>query len=95
MLLLFAQAADPISGGGGWVGAGLLGLVLGWLLLVHLPAKDKQILGLIEAADARLEKAQATFDGAIKAVVSHCEGEMTEVTAAFREQVDRLVAKKG
>lgn len=32
-----AQNPDPISGGGGWVGAGLLGAVLSWLLLKYLP----------------------------------------------------------
>lgn len=39
---LVAQASDPISGGAGWVGAGLLGMVLAWLLLKHLPDKDRQ-----------------------------------------------------
>lgn len=43
-----AQVTDPISGGAGWVGAGLLGLVLAWLLLKHLPDKDKQINNLVE-----------------------------------------------
>jgi hypothetical protein len=33
-----AQSSDPLSGGAGWVGAGLLGAVLAWLLFVHLPA---------------------------------------------------------
>lgn len=40
---LVAQASDPISGGAGWVGTGLLGSVLGWLLLKYLPDKDKQL----------------------------------------------------
>src|SRR5689334_4997153 len=48
-LVCFSQAPpipptiDSLSGGAGWFGAGLLGLVLGWLLLVHLPSKDKQL----------------------------------------------------
>ncbi len=31
---------DPLSGGAGWVGAGLLGCILAWLLLKHWPASD-------------------------------------------------------
>lgn len=38
-----------ITGGAGWAGAGLLGLVLGWLLLKHLPDKDRQFDALIKA----------------------------------------------
>ena len=52
----FAQAVTPdisaIAGGAGWAGAGLLGLVLGWLMLWHLPAKDRQIHLLIEGKDS-------------------------------------------
>lgn len=43
----FAQA-DSLSGGAGWVGAGLLGAVLAWLCFFHLPAKDKQLKELID-----------------------------------------------
>jgi hypothetical protein len=47
-VLLLAQAADPLSGGAGWLGAGLLGAVLAWLCLVHLPAKDKQLREIMD-----------------------------------------------
>lgn len=42
-VLVFAQS-PPVDGisGSGWVGAGLLGAVLSWVFLVHLPAKDKR-----------------------------------------------------
>lgn len=69
--ILLAQASDPsdpLSGGAGWVGAGLLGAVLAWLLFIHLPAKDKLITNLMDrylaaeaaqrAEHAELEKAQ-------------------------------------
>lgn len=47
--LCFAQPdLNPIVGGSGWVGAGLLGLLLGWLLMVHLPNKDKQLKDMID-----------------------------------------------
>lgn len=52
-----AQSSDPLSGGAGWMGAGLLGVVLAWLLLLHLPAKDKQMKEMIEVqAKERLEE---------------------------------------
>jgi Tfp pilus assembly protein PilN len=48
MGFLFAQmAADPLSGGAGWVGAGLLGCCLAWLFFVHIPAKDRQLRDLL------------------------------------------------
>lgn len=43
-LCLLAQSQpnlDSLTGGAGWVGAGLLGLVLAWLLFVRMPAWDK------------------------------------------------------
>lgn len=57
LLLLFAQSPDILAGTAGWAGAGLLGLVLSWLLLVHLPGKDKQIKELI-ADHLAVEKEQ-------------------------------------
>jgi hypothetical protein len=48
MLILLAQEAAQLGGQAGWLGAGLLGLVLSWLLLVHLPGKDKLILDLMK-----------------------------------------------
>lgn len=54
-LALLAQVSDPISIiGSGWVGAGLLGAVLAWLLLVHLPARDKQFSELAREKDTQL-----------------------------------------
>lgn len=37
-----STATETIAGGAGWVGAGLLGSVLAWLLFIHIPTKDKQ-----------------------------------------------------
>jgi hypothetical protein len=65
-LPLFAQAStDAISGGAGWVGAGLLGGVLSWLLFIHLPAKDKQIAGLIDSRDAMVREMTLNFRAGI------------------------------
>lgn len=46
---------DPLSGGAGWIGAGLLGAVLCWLFFLHLPSKDKQLKELTEAKDKQIE----------------------------------------
>lgn len=81
LVILIAQAApaDPISGGAGWLGAGLLGLVLGWLLLIHLPAKDKQLATLIEAKDSHVNIVIAAF-----------KEEAREQRQAHREALNRV-----
>lgn len=53
---------DPISGGAGWVGTGLLGAVLSWLLLKHLPDKDRQIREVIADFAAERTRQSDRFD---------------------------------
>lgn len=84
---LLAQT-DAISGGAGWVGAGLLGAVLSWLLLIHLPARDKRdkmkdddTRSWIDAKDAQL----AARDKMIGEVVSTFRQESTEQRVAYQE----------
>lgn len=51
---LAQHVVEPVPGGAaGWVGAGMLGMVLSWLFFVHLPGKDKQLLAVIEANSVR------------------------------------------
>jgi hypothetical protein len=72
-LLVIAQTAAPpdiISGGAGWVGAGLLGSVLGWLLFINIPAKDKQIAGMIESRDALVKEMAASHQEAVKSLAA-------------------------
>ena len=83
-LILAQSVADPISGSAGFVGTGLLGAVLGWLLFFHLPAKDKQMKEFITEAntqltakDAHLERMGAKFEESLKGL-----------QAFFREQAD-------
>jgi PAS domain S-box-containing protein len=106
LLNLIAQAvpaADPLSGSSGWAGAGILGLVLGWLLLKHLPDKDKLITDLVKTKDERVQalndanvKALKTVNedhkAAVKEVVDHCEEQAKlnrEAAKAEREASDR------
>lgn len=51
-----AVTPDLSTNSGGWLGTGLLGTVLAWLCLVHLPAKDKQLQKLIDDKDAQINK---------------------------------------
>jgi hypothetical protein len=63
-LILLAEVTTPLDALGGapaWVGTGLLGSVLGWLLFLHLPNKDKQIAGLIESRDAAMKALAADY----------------------------------
>src|SRR5262245_45428442 len=92
--MLFSQA-DTLSGGAGWVGAGLLGLVLGWLLLKHLPDKDRQVetarlahldaqAKMVKTFDDRLEKIAATFSAELKYEREQCEKRDERVLAVLK-----------
>lgn len=88
---LFAQV-DSLSGSGGWLGAGLFGLVLAWLLLVHLPAKDKQLMDLIESKDAALKLQRDKFVEEQKAERECHEAEQEKARAAFEKALDTITA---
>lgn len=59
-----------LPGGAGWVGAGLLGSVLGWMFFIHLPSKDKQLKELIDAKDAQLKDLLTDKDMQIKGIIT-------------------------
>jgi hypothetical protein len=91
---LLAQG-DPLSGGAGWAGAGILGLVLAWLLLKHLPDQNARIDRLVKEFAEREDKAradymgredkrEAVFEATMKTVVEHCERENARVANATR-----------
>lgn len=97
-MLLFALALlaqlqvvpppDTLSGGGGWVGAGLLGLVLAWLLFWHLPAKDKQIGEVIDKHAAEAKATRDDFKTALASIMAHCEGKVDRVAGDLAEARD-------
>lgn len=95
---LLAQVADPLSGGGGWLGAGILGLVLGWLLLIHLPAKDKQIKemtadkdGQLSAKDKLLREIIDTKDGQIRGLIEAKDNSITKMGEYHKAVVEAVV----
>ena len=99
---LIAQGSvDPISGGAGWVGAGLLGAILGWLLFVHLPAKDKLVRDLIKDCDvhndevvkqfvAQIAQQRADFQEALRFVMGQSERHIAVLAEAFRQEFNHL-----
>ena len=92
LLILFAQiATDPLSGGAGWVGTGLLGSVLGWLLFVHLPNKDKQILGLVESRDKLVEKITSDFRTSLDNLVDKGSAKDKELRDDFKQSLQKVV----
>ena len=72
-------ADDTLTGGSGWAGAGLLGLMLAWLLTRHIPAI------MLELKEARVD-----FKAALQQVVDHCEKEMSTLT----KRLDRLTIRR-
>ena len=99
--LVLAQAVDPISGGAGWIGAGLLGLVLGWLLLIYLPSKDKQLKEFLEAKDLHVQHITDKFvrsmeikdQAAIEAAKSY-KAAMDSVIKYWREEIDTVIRSR-
>lgn len=98
--LLNAQATsvDVISGNSGWIGTGLLGAVLSWLLFVHLPNKDKQLTMLMDGKDriaevilkqqlVNFERMETGYHNDLKIVAEHCKHELTAITQQFNNEL--------
>lgn len=90
LIFIAQQVADPISGGAGWVGAGLLGLVLGWLLLVHLPAKDKQLKDLLELKDKQFTVMQEAKDKQFSELLEMKDAQLVEQLRNERTTVQAM-----
>lgn len=82
-LYSFAQGPSPITGGAGWAGAGLLGLVLAWLLLKHLPDKDKQLTELIKIHDERMERSRLDYINSLALQSDKTDARYREVMSLF------------
>ncbi len=90
--MVVAESLDSLSGGAGWVGAGLLGLVLAWLLLKHLPDKDKQQKDLMEAKDRQLASMLEAKDKEMTAQLTHKWQLIQKLSEDFREDLRILTA---
>lgn len=75
---------DPLAGGSGWLGAGMLGLVIYWLLYKHIPA-------LMSSHLEQVNQLSNAFKSSLSQVVAHCEEEMKGLAKAWTSEADRLV----
>lgn len=103
-LLAQIDTSTALSGASGWTGAGLLGLVLAWLLFVHLPAKDKLLKEYISAKDTqldfliktqweKLEKLSSDFKQDLQVVTTHCQKELDQTLANFTQNIREWLAR--
>lgn len=98
--LFFVAQSDPLSGSwngasaSGWVGAGLLGLVLSWLLLKHLPDKDAQIERIIARHESELTEAldnqRQEFTAALERILRHSEAQTVSLSAAINKDLELI-----
>ena len=86
-LLAEDVSTTVLTGAGGWAGAGLLGMVLAWLLLKHLPAKDQQLKDLIDGHAAHVRDLVADHNARAEALHADCARELATTVAAFTDQL--------
>lgn len=84
--------AESLSGGAGWVGAGLLGAVLTWLLFIHLPAKDRLMKELINDKDGQLQAVLEHKWVAIQGISSDRKDEVKGLAVEFRMVIVEMAA---
>jgi len=63
-----------IGSGAGWVGVGLLGPVLWWLCYQHLPAKDKQLLDLMDRHSAEMDRQFKRYEDSTVRILANANG---------------------
>ena len=81
---VFGDDLTTLGGASGWAGAGLLGLVLGWLLLKHLPSKDAQAERMGQDKDKAVAAVVAEFSATVKASADKQDHEIATVVAEHR-----------
>jgi len=96
LFALFAQTVaapvDPISGGAGWVGAGLLGLVLAWLLLKHIPSQAEQTRELVKAKDDQTRELILAKDEAVRDAIKSFAAQLAIIQADGKAALAQVVA---
>jgi len=63
------SAAAFIEGASGWTAAAMLGAVLGWLMFVYIPNKDKQLTQLFELHVRTEGERRADFKDTMRSLI--------------------------
>lgn len=90
---------EALVGASGWTGAGLLGLVMWWLAVKHLPAKDAQFERLLDIKDGQIKAAYGQYKSDLKdyredhrvhleKILEHCRRENEELGSMVRAQFE-------
>ena len=87
---MLAQIETALAGNTGWVGLGLLGLVMFWLLYSHLPSKDKQQQVWMDGKDKIINDMIASKDAALLAANTRHDLHMTTVIDKFDRTTNNL-----
>jgi hypothetical protein len=89
-------APDPLSGGAGWVGAGLLGLLLMWLLLREIPDQRRQYRELLATKDAQITQLIKDKDEAERASRTEHSANLEKIVSTFKSEAaaERLACEK-
>lgn len=97
----FAQTPTALAGDSGWVGAGLLGLVLAWLLFWHLPAKDKQLSEVLKikdeqlaAKDERMEEQTRECEATIERIITKFDAELKAMRTEREKLIDFMRSRR-
>lgn len=94
MVWLLAQqggGTDPLASVvAGWSSFGLAGLVLAWLMLVHLPGVLKSHKEALESKDTLINKVVDNFREEMKAERQGHDAEMKALREEFNETSTRL-----
>ncbi len=85
-----AEEAGWLVGSSGWGGAGLLGLVLAWLLFKHLPAKDTQLTNMIDKHTLAMQNQTNDFNKVLAEKRSEFTIILNEQRHDFRESLKEV-----
>lgn len=91
--MLLAQT--DLTGASGWTSFGIAGMVLAWLLLVHLPAKDKQIKELIDKHDETEKDQRTAYLAETKEMRGASERSIAVLTDNCKQEMQHLVEMLG
>lgn len=95
MPFLFAQTPSDISGlagNAGWTGVGLLGAILAWLLLWHLPRKDSREDESRKLYLEKIESVTASFAATVRSITSTHSEQMQSAIDRQDRQMEKLAA---